>query len=209
MKNVDPKFRGENLKILAGTDEVGRGALAGPVVAAAVILPVGYFDVRIRDSKKVSRPTREELYNVIPQNAVAYAFTVLSHKKIDEINILAASLLAMKKSVEKLKVQPEIILVDGNKSFEYNAEVIPLVKGDCKSHSIAAASIIAKVHRDRIMIKLASKYPQYGWEQNKGYATKDHIDAILKYGACPLHRKTFLEKIHDRANQPRFDFDDE
>lgn len=209
MKNVDPKYRGENLKILAGTDEVGRGALAGPVVAAAVILPVGYFDARIRDSKKVSRSTREDLYNVIPQKAVAYAFTVLSHKKIDEINILAASLLAMKKSVEKLKVQPEIILVDGNKSFEYNAEVIPLVKGDCKSHSIAAASIIAKVHRDRIMIKLASKYPQYGWEQNKGYATKDHIDAILKYGACPLHRKTFLEKIYDRANQPRFEFDDD
>lgn len=201
MKNIDKKFLAGNKKYLAGTDEAGRGPLAGPVVAAAVILPKDFYDERIDDSKKLSAKLREELFDVICKNALAYSYTVISQKKIDEINILKASLLAMKTSVKKLKPQPKIILVDGNKSFTYDAEVIPIVKGDSKSLSIASASLIAKVVRDRIMMKLAKKYPYYGWETNKGYPTAEHINAVLKYGACSIHRTTFLKKIFERANQ--------
>ena len=201
MKNFDKKYLTDNIKFIAGTDEAGRGPLAGPVVAAAVILPIDFYDERIDDSKKLSASLREELFGVIRKNALAYAYTIISQNKIDQINILKASLLAMKKSVEKLKVQPQIILVDGNKSFSYDAEVITIVKGDSKSLSIASASIIAKVVRDKIMMKLALEYPCYGWETNKGYPTKEHIEAVLKYGACKLHRKTFLTKIYARANQ--------
>lgn len=206
MKNFDKKYLTDNKKYLAGTDEAGRGPLAGPVVAAAVILPVDFYDERINDSKKLSANLREELFKVIHKNALAYSYTVISQSKIDEINILKASLLAMKKSVEKLNPQPDIILIDGNKSFTYNAEVITIVKGDAKSLSIAAASIIAKVVRDRIMIRSAKKFPIYGWERNKGYPTKEHIDAVLKYGACIMHRKTFLNKIFDRAYQTELSF---
>ena len=196
MKNFDKKYLANKIKIIAGTDEAGRGPLAGPVVAAAVILPKDFYDERIDDSKKLSAALRQELFGVIKKNALCYAYTIISQNKIDQINILKASLLAMKRSVEKLKVQPDLILVDGNKSFSYDAEVIPIVKGDSKSLSIASASIIAKVVRDRIMIKLASEFPQYGWETNKGYPTKEHIEAVLKYGVCKIHRKTFLTKIY-------------
>ncbi|MBK7228205.1 MAG: ribonuclease HII [Ignavibacteriales bacterium] len=209
MKSIDKKYLVNDKQILAGTDEAGRGPLAGPVVAAAVILPIGFCDERINDSKKLSAKMRDELFSVIKKNALAYAYTVISHKKIDEINILKASLLAMKKSVEKLKIQPDIILVDGNKSFNYDAEVIPIVKGDSKSLSIASASIIAKVVRDRLMENHAIKYPDYGWQTNKGYPTKEHINAVLKYGACSLHRKTFLKKIFERANQTEILFVEE
>ena len=208
MKNFDKKYLSERIKIIAGTDEAGRGPLAGPVVAAAVILPKDFYDERIDDSKKLSAALRQELFGVIKKNALCYAYTIISQNKIDQINILKASLLAMKRSVEKLKVQPDLILVDGNKSFSYDAEVIPIVKGDSKSLSIASASIIAKVVRDRIMIKLASEFPQYGWETNKGYPTKEHIEAVLKYGACKIHRKTFLTKIYERANQTELSFID-
>jgi len=206
MKNFDKKYFIDDKSILAGTDEAGRGPLAGPVVAAAVILPVNFFDDRIDDSKKLSAELRSELFKVIKKNALAYSYTVISHKKIDEINILKASLLAMKKSVQKLSVQPDIILVDGNKTFDYDAEVIPIVKGDSKSLSIASASIIAKVVRDRIMVKYSKEFPQYNWRSNKGYPTKEHIEAVLKYGACSLHRKTFLKKIFERANQTEIIF---
>lgn len=206
MKNFDKKYLADNVKFIAGTDEAGRGPLAGPVVAAAVILPHDFYDERIDDSKKLSASLREELYGVIRKNALAYAYTIISQNKIDQINILKASLLAMKRSVEKLKVQPQIILVDGNKSFSYDAQVIPIIKGDSKSLSIASASIIAKVVRDKIMMKLALEYPYYGWERNKGYPTKEHIDAVLKYGTCKVHRKTFLTKIYERANQTELFF---
>jgi ribonuclease HII len=208
MKNFDKKYLSDKIKIIAGTDEAGRGPLAGPVVAAAVILPKDFYDERIDDSKKLSANLRQELFGVIKKNALCYAYTIISQNKIDQINILKASLLAMKRSVEKLKVQPDLILVDGNKSFSYDAEVIPIIKGDSKSLSIASASIIAKVVRDRIMIKLASEFPQYGWETNKGYPTKEHIEAVLKYGACKIHRKTFLTKIYERANQTELSFID-
>ena len=207
MKYFDKKYLINGKKYLAGTDEAGRGPLAGPVVAAAVILPHDFYDERINDSKKLSADLREELFEVICSNALAFAYTSISHSKIDEINILQASLLAMKKSIQKLNVSPDVILIDGNKSFNYNAEVIPIVKGDAKSLSIASASIIAKVIRDRIMIKLAKKYPLYGWETNKGYPTRGHIEAVLKFGDCIVHRKTFLKKIYKRANQTEFTFD--
>lgn len=208
MKNIDKKYLASAIEYIAGTDEAGRGPLAGPVVAAAVILPNNFYDERIDDSKKLSAHLREELFDVIRKNALSYAYTIISQNKIDEINILKASLLAMKRSVQKLKLQPDIILVDGNKSFVYDVKVIPIIKGDSKSLSIASASIIAKVVRDKIMMKLAKDYPQYGWDRNKGYPTKEHIEAILKYGACKIHRKTFLRKIYERANQTELLFVD-
>ncbi|HEX9250974.1 MAG TPA: ribonuclease HII [Ignavibacteriaceae bacterium] len=208
MKNFDKKYLSEKIKIIAGTDEAGRGPLAGPVVAAAVILPNDFYDERIDDSKKLSANMREELFNVIRKNALSYAYTIISQNKIDEINILKASLLAMKRSVEKLKLKPDLVLVDGNKTFIYDGEVIPIIKGDSKSLSIASASIIAKVVRDRTMMKLAREYPIYGWETNKGYPTKVHIEAVLKFGACKIHRKTFLTKIFERSDQTELSFID-
>jgi ribonuclease HII len=206
LKNFDKKYLLNSTSILAGTDEAGRGPLAGPVVAAAVILPKDFYDERINDSKKLSAELREELFDVICSNAISFAYTSISQYVIDEINILKASLLAMKKSIQKLSPNPGVILIDGNKSFDYNADVFPIVGGDSKSLSIAAASIIAKVVRDRIMVKLARKYPRYGWERNKGYPTKEHINAVLKYGACPVHRVTFLKKIYERTNQEKLIF---
>lgn len=208
MKNFDKKYLSEKIKIIAGTDEAGRGPLAGPVVAAAVILPNDFYDERIDDSKKLSASLREELFNVIRKNALSYTYIIISQNKIDEINILQASLLAMKRAVEKLKLKPDLILIDGNKTFIYDGEVIPIIKGDSKSLSIASASIIAKVIRDRIMMKLAREYPIYGWETNKGYPTKVHIEAVLKFGACKVHRKTFLTKIFERADQTELSFID-
>ena len=208
MKNIDKKYLSNKIKYLAGTDEAGRGPLAGPVVAAAVILPHQFYDERINDSKKLPAHLREELFGVIKKNALSYSYTVVSQHKIDQINILNASLLAMKRSVAKLKFRPDVILVDGNKSFTYDAEVITIIKGDSKSLSIASASIIAKVVRDKIMIKLAKEYSNYGWITNKGYPTKDHIKALLKYGPCKIHRKTFLTKIYERSNQTEFPFID-
>ncbi len=206
MKNFDKKYLIDGKKFLAGTDEAGRGPLAGPVVAAAVILPEDFYDVRINDSKQLTEKLRNELFEVIISNAISYSYTIISHKRIDEINILRASLLAMKKSVHKLKIHPDVVLVDGNKTFKFNSEIIPVIKGDSKSLSIASASILAKVIRDRIMLKLSAKFPVYGWDKNKGYPTKEHIEAILKYGITPVHRKTFLKKIFDRANQTHFIF---
>lgn len=206
MKNFDRKYLIDGKKFLAGTDEAGRGPLAGPVVAAAVILPDDFYDERINDSKQLTEKLRDELFDIIIRNALTYSYTIISHKKIDEINILKASLLAMRTSVQKLKIHPDIVLVDGHKIFRFNSEVVSVVKGDTKSLSIASASIIAKVVRDRIMLKLSEKFPVYGWETNKGYPTKEHINALLKYGITPLHRKTFLKKIFERANQTQIIF---
>ncbi|WP_337865740.1 ribonuclease HII [Ignavibacterium sp.] len=195
MKNLDKKYYKNGINFLAGVDEAGRGPLAGPVVAAAVILPKYFHHKEINDSKKLSQKQREKLFNVITQNAISYSFSVISQKTIDEINILNASLLAMKKSVLKLKPSPEIVLIDGNKKFSPGLEMIPIVKGDSVSQSIASASIIAKVIRDRMMNRLAEKYPEYGWDKNRGYPTKQHIEALLKFGPTQVHRKSFLKKI--------------
>ncbi|KAF0151985.1 MAG: ribonuclease HII [Ignavibacteria bacterium] len=195
LKHFDISYLTEGKIFLAGVDEAGRGPLAGPVVAAAVMFDTDTFHEIINDSKKLSEVKREFLYDWIVANSISFGIGIVDHKEIDEINILQASLKAMKLAVDELLSQPEIILIDGNKSFLHAAETIAVVKGDSKSFSVAAASILAKVTRDKIMRKSAEKFPNYGWERNKGYATKKHISAIKKYGAAELHRTTFLGKI--------------
>lgn len=195
MKNIDKKYFKDGINLLAGVDEAGRGPLAGPVVAASVILPKNFHHKEIDDSKKLSHKQREKLFEIITENAISFSFSVISQTTIDKINILNASLLAMQKSVNKLKPIPELVLIDGNKIFNSRLQLIPVVKGDSLSQSIAAASIIAKVIRDRMMNRLAEKYSYYGWEHNKGYPTRQHIEALLKFGPTPVHRKSFLRKI--------------
>jgi len=195
MKNFDNSFLTDKIKFIAGVDEVGRGPLAGPVVSAAVIFDNHVFIEGINDSKKLTEKEREKLFPLILGNAAAYAVAAVSHGQIDRINILQASLRAMSMAVKRLKINPDLILVDGNKTFNYSVPAIAIVKGDSKSFSIAAASIVAKVIRDSLMKRLSEYYPQYLWAKNKGYPTKDHIKAIKLYGVCPLHRKSFLKKI--------------
>lgn len=180
---------------IAGVDEAGRGPLAGPVYAAAVILkPVARID-GINDSKKLSEKKREELYDVIIENSIAYAVYSVDEKTIDEVNILNATHMAMNGAVNSLSVRPDFVLIDGNSIKNMTLPHETIVKGDARSISIAAASILAKVSRDRYIIKMAEKYPEYGFEKHKGYGTKAHTEAILKYGPCEIHRKTFLKKL--------------
>jgi ribonuclease HII len=195
IKDFDNSFLTERIKLLAGVDEAGRGPLAGPVVAAAVIFPPDTIIEGINDSKQLSEKERETLIPDILKKSISCSVSVISHSKIDEINILQASLLAMSISVSRLKIVPDLVLVDGNKKFEFMRPVLPIVKGDSKSFSIAAASIIAKVARDRVMKRLDIKFPQYSWNKNKGYPTREHIKAVKLYGPSPLHRKTFLKNI--------------
>jgi ribonuclease HII len=204
LKKFDIAHLSRKVKIVAGCDEAGRGPLAGPVVAAAVIFDRNTFHPDINDSKKLSEKKRDELYSWILDNCLSYGVGIVDHKEIDEINILQASLKAMKTGVELLEVQPQLILIDGNKSFVSDIKTKTVVRGDAKSFSIAAASIIAKVTRDKIMKEVAKKYPEYEWQQNKGYPTQAHIKAVKKYGACPLHRKTFLKKILFEEEQEKF-----
>ncbi|MFT6873412.1 MAG: ribonuclease HII [Roseivirga sp.] len=179
-------------KIEAGCDEAGRGPLAGPVVASAVILPEGYVNPFLNDSKKLTKKVLERLEIEIKRDALAWEVVEVSHTEIDEINILNASFIAMHRAVDKLKIKPELLLIDGNRFKPYTGishECI--IKGDGKYMSIAAASILAKTHRDRFMTKAALQYPGYGWETNAGYPTKKHRDAIRLLGITPLHRKSF------------------
>lgn len=178
--------------IEAGCDEAGRGPLAGPVVAAAVIFPKNYKNERLNDSKKLKKSDLAELELIIKEEALAYSVQEVSHLEIDEINILNASYLAMHRSVDDLKLKPELLLIDGNRFKPYKG--IPhecIIKGDGKYMSIAAASILAKTHRDRVMTQLAQQYPGYGWETNAGYPTIKHREAIKKLGVTPVHRKSF------------------
>jgi len=179
-------------KVEAGTDEAGRGCLAGPVFAAAVILPRDFSHPYLRDSKKLNSIQREELSKLIKMQAIDYAVKKVTPKKIDQINILNASILAMHKSLDALKVRPEFILVDGNKFKPYKKTPFEcVIQGDDKFYSIAAASILAKVGRDNYMKKMSKKYPGYSWETNKGYPTLAHRESIKLQGITPLHRKTF------------------
>ena len=203
MKNFDNSYLNYTIKLIAGIDEAGRGPLAGPVVAASVIFAPLVYIPGVNDSKLLTESKRETLFEEIISKALAYKVSVVSHKKIDKINILNATLLAMRNSVKKLAIQPDLILVDGNRSFKYNIPVIPIVKGDSKSFSIAAASILAKVTRDRIMKKHSKSFPEYHWEKNKGYPTRQHIDVIKLIGPSPLHRKTFLSRILDGKLQTK------
>ena len=180
---------------VCGIDEAGRGPLAGPVFAAAVILPPGLIIEGINDSKKLSPKKRDELYGIICEKAIAWSSASVDEKTIDEINILNATFLAMRMSCEKLSTKADYALVDGNCLPGLSIPSEAIVKGDAKSISIAAASIIAKVERDRYITEMAKLYPEYGFEKHKGYGTKAHTEAILKYGPSPIHRKTFLKKL--------------
>ncbi|MCK5279101.1 MAG: ribonuclease HII [Cyclobacteriaceae bacterium] len=179
-------------KIEAGCDEVGRGCLAGPVVAAAVILPLDYKHKLLTDSKLLSKKKRELIRKDILNDAIEYAIAEISNEEVDKVNVLQASFLGMHRALDQLAQRPELILVDGNKFIPYSN--IPhhcIVKGDGKYLSIAAASILAKTYRDDLMEKLSFSYPEYGWERNVGYPTKEHRNAIDKYGITPYHRKSF------------------
>ena len=182
-------------KYICGIDEAGRGPLAGDVFAAAVILPEGYLPEGLNDSKKLTAKKREALFDEITKNAVTYAIASASVEEIEEINIRNASFLAMRRAAEKLTPAPDYLLIDGNAAVGFKTPLTTIVKGDSKSLSIAAASILAKVARDRYITELSEKYPEYNFAKHKGYGTKDHCEALLKYGPCEIHRKSFLKKI--------------
>lgn len=183
-------YSGKSLE--CGCDEAGRGCLAGPVVAAAVILPLDFSCPGLNDSKQLTELQRDELRIIIEQEAIAWAVALVDEKEIDEINILNASILAMHRAVDKLTVTPEFIIVDGNKFKKYgNIPHQTIVKGDSKYLSIAAASVLAKTHRDELMMKLHGEFPQYGWDRNKAYPTIKHRQAIKQYGVSPYHRLSY------------------
>lgn len=190
MKEYENELYNKGIKYIAGVDEVGRGPLVGPVVTAAVILPVDFYDERINDSKKVTEKKREMLYDVIMENAVSVGIGMSSSEVIDEINILEATKKAMKEALNNLSVKPEHVLIDAVK-LDADIPSTSIIKGDAKSQSIAAASIIAKVTRDRMMYELDKEHPEYDFAHNKGYGTKKHIEAIKKYGILKEHRKSF------------------
>lgn len=190
---IENEYFAKGYSVICGTDEAGRGPLCGPVTAAACILPEGLIIEGLNDSKKISEKKRDELYDVIIENAVAYAIEEVSNEVIDEINILNAAQLAMRRAIEKLSVKPDLALVDGNVARNFPCDAVTVVKGDSKSPSIAAASILAKVTRDRLCAKLDADYPQYGIAKHKGYPTKEHMDAVREHGPSPIHRKTFLK----------------
>lgn len=185
--------RGYN--VICGVDEAGRGPLAGPVCAAAVILPKNTIIEGVNDSKKLSEKKREQLYEVIKNTALSYSVSYASVDEIEDLNILNATMLAMSRAVESLKIIPDYIMIDGNRAPKLDAAHETIVKGDAKSMSIACASILAKVTRDRLLYEYAKEYPQYGFDKHKGYGTKLHIEMLKKYGPCPYHRKSFLTKI--------------
>lgn len=201
MKNFDNAFLSESVRLIAGIDEAGRGPLAGPVVAASVIFDPAVTISKVNDSKKVCESLREELYLEITEKAISWSVSAVSHLEIDRINILQASLLAMKNSFESLGVVPDLAIIDGNKVFNSSVPARAIVKGDGKSFCIAAASIIAKVTRDRLMKELSELYPEYMWHKNKGYGTREHIRALMEFGASPYHRKTFLKNFIMEENE--------
>lgn len=183
---------------ICGVDEAGRGPLAGPVCAAAVILPDNTIIEGVNDSKKLSEKKREALYDVIKSTALSYCIAYATVEEIEEINILNATMLAMKRAVEGLEIKADFAMIDGNRLPDLSIACDYIIKGDAKSMSIAAASILAKVSRDRLLYEYAKEYPQYQFDKHKGYGTKAHIEAIREYGPCPYHRLSFLRKILDK-----------
>lgn len=192
-ENVEIK---NGAKYVAGVDEVGRGPLAGPVVTAAVIMPLNDVIEGVDDSKKLSPKKREKLYDEILKKAIAVSVNEVSEKVIDEINILNATKLCMKTSIESLAVKPDVVLVDAV-NLDVGVKCVPIIKGDAKSYSIGAASIVAKVYRDRLMARYGETYKGYGFERNMGYGTKEHIEKLKEIGPCPIHRKTFIKNFSD------------
>ena len=196
MWEIENSFYDQGLQVICGVDEAGRGPLAGPVCAAAVILPRGLEIPGLNDSKKLSDKRRRELFPEIQKQALAFGIGFASEKEIDAINILQATFLAMERALAQLPVKPELVLIDGNREKDFGIPVKTVVKGDSLSANIAAASILAKVSRDDVMLEMAREYPRYGFEIHKGYGTKAHYDALRQFGPSPIHRQTFLKKFY-------------
>ena len=196
MWEIEQRHFDAGVELICGVDEAGRGPLAGPVCAAAVILPKGLLIPGLDDSKKLTDKRRRELFPIIKEQAVAYAIALVDHAVIDEINILQATYRAMGEAIAQLSVRPELVLVDGNRAADFGVPVETVVHGDSLSASIAAASILAKVTRDDVMLEMAERYPGYGFEIHKGYGTKAHYAALRELDACPIHRMTFLKKFY-------------
>lgn len=195
---IEQTFFDKGYQVICGVDEAGRGPLAGPVCAAAVILPA-YIDIPgLDDSKKLSDKRRRELLPVIKEKAIAYGIAFADHKEIDELNILQATYLAMERAMAMLDVKPELALIDGNRAKDFGVPVETVVHGDSRSASIAAASVLAKVTRDDYMLEMGKEYPEYGFEIHKGYGTKAHYAALSEHGHCEIHRLTFLKKFYDK-----------
>lgn len=186
----------KGVEIICGVDEAGRGPLAGPVCAAAVILPRGLEIPGLNDSKKLTDKKRRELMPIIKEQALAYAIAFATHEEIDEINILQATFLAMERALAQLNIRPDLALIDGNRQKDFGINVETVVKGDSRSANIAAASVLAKVTRDDYMEAMALEYPGYGFEIHKGYGTKAHYEALRNLGPSPIHRRTFLKKFY-------------
>lgn len=187
----------QGIGVICGVDEAGRGPLAGPVCAAAVILPPHLELPGLNDSKKLTDKRRRELFPLIQEQAVAYGIAFASEEEIDRLNILQATFLAMRRAIGQLDGRADFALIDGNRETDFGLSAMTVVKGDSRSANIAAASILAKVTRDDYMLKIASEYPQYGFEIHKGYGTRAHYEALRTYGASPVHRKTFLRKFYE------------
>ena len=196
MWQIEEEYFERGIRVICGLDEAGRGPLAGPVCAAAVILPANVEIRGLDDSKKLSDKRRRELMPVIKETALAYGIAFADQREIDEINILQATFLAMDRAIKQLSIKPEFVLIDGNRAKDFGIPVQTVVHGDSRSASIAAASILAKVTRDDYMLEMAKTYPQYGFEIHKGYGTKAHYEALAEYGPCPIHRMTFLKKLY-------------
>ena len=194
--SLEQALTDEGYTAVCGVDEAGRGPLSGPVVAAACILPAGLYIEGLDDSKKLSPKKRDLLFDTIKENAIAYAIASASPAEIDEINILNASQLAMRRAVAMLSPTPDLVLVDGNIARDFEMDAQPIIKGDALSMSIAAASILAKVTRDRYCEEMDKAYPEYHFAQHKGYPTKEHMDLVRALGPCPIHRKTFLKFLN-------------
>lgn len=196
MWEIENRFFAQGYRVICGVDEAGRGPLAGPVCAAAVILPPNLQIAGLTDSKKLSDKRRRELFPIICEQAIAYGIGFADHEEIDRMNILQATFLAMERAMAALSVKPELALIDGNREKDFGLPVQTVIKGDSLSASIAAASILAKVSRDDLMLEMAQKYPEYGFDIHKGYGTKAHYEALRAHGPCPIHRMTFLRKFY-------------
>ena len=188
----EQEFYAQGYKVICGIDEAGRGPLCGPVVAAACILPDGLYIEGLNDSKKLTEKKREKLFDIIKKSALAYSIAEASVEEIDTLNILEADLLAMRRAIDGLSIKPDLALIDGNIARDFQIDAMPVIKGDAISMNIAAASILAKVTRDRMCADLDAQYPEYGIAKHKGYGTKAHMDALRQYGPSPIHRKQFI-----------------
>lgn len=194
--SIENELYTRGVTTICGVDEAGRGPLAGPVCAAAVILPPNLVIPGLNDSKKLTDKKRRELAPLIREQALAYGIAFATHEEIDSINILQATFLAMERAVAQLQIRPDLLLIDGNREKDFGIPVQTVVHGDSRSANIAAASVLAKVTRDDYMLEMAKQYPEYGFEIHKGYGTKMHYDALRTNGACPIHRQTFLKKFY-------------